>query len=351
MKLLKYFSIGMIFFLFGCEEADIEISKFDSDVLFISTRFENRPGWNLMKMNENGDLQTKITELTVRCTRPVISHSGGNILFVHLTDDGEYELYSVDTDGTNQTLIDSAERYCGSASWSFNDSKIVYSKNRNAGTDKKDIILYDISSESKHTLTNSGNNYSAVFTSNNKIMYCHSTNTQSCGIYIMDMEGNNKQKLISNACNPVLSPNGAQIAYHSTIDDGSTQIFIANKDGKNQKQLTSSTSPRTWPGWPPDGNHDPNWTPNGKRIVYVSWGDGDPEIHIMDSDGTNKNKLTNTDKRDENPFVTKNGKYILFSSSRNIDMNSEIYIMDIYGNNQRSLTNYKYSDNFPVEIK
>lgn len=351
MKLYKYILIVLVPLLFGCEEEEYQISGFDSDILFISRRIENSGQWNLMTMNPDGTGQSKLTNLTVRCSRPVISNTGDKVLFVHYTDSGKYELYSINSDGTNQTLIDSANRYCGSASWSYDDSKIVYSKNRSPDSDNKDLILYDLLTHTKDTLTESGNNFCAAFTPDGKIVYCHETEPQSCDIYKMDMHGSNNHKLISNACKPVLSPNGNKIAYHSTIENGSTQIFVADSDGTNRQQLTSSISPQTWPGWPPDGNHDPNWTPDSRKIVYVSWGDGDPEIHIMNSDGSNKRKLTDTDERDEHPVVFQSGKYILFSSNRNMDMKSEIYIMDIHGNHKKSLTNYKKSDTFPVEMK
>ena len=166
----------------------------------------------------------------------------------------------------------------------------------------------------------------------------------------MDYSGENKHLIIQNANNPIFSPSGDEIVYQSAIDNGSSQLFTANCDGSNQKQLTSTYSPKIWPGWAPDGNIEPTWTPDGKKIVYVSWEDEDPEIMIMNSDGSEKRKLTNTDKRDENPIVTNDGKFIIFTSNRNLEMNSEIYIMDIDGKHQESLTKYNNSDIYPIEI-
>lgn len=352
MKPFKFIiTIILITLAFGCEKDDYYFSQFDSKILFISRRIENSAQWNLMSMNNDGTEQTQITDLTVRCERPVISHSGNKVLFVHYTDKYVYELYVINIDGTNLTLIDSAKRYCGSADWAFGDSKIIYSKNRHNDTDDKDLILYDFTTNVKDTLTTSGDNFSATFTPHNKIAFCHQVNLQSCDIYLMDIDGADKQLIISNACNPVYSPDGSRIAYQSSIENGSSQIFLANSDGSNQQQLTSTYSPRIWPGWPPDGNIDPRWTPDGKKIVYVSWEDEYPEIHIMNSDGSNKIKLTDTDKRDEYPIVTKNGRHILFSSKRNMDMKTEIYIMDINGKNQKPLTNYYGSDIYPLEIQ
>jgi TolB protein len=350
-KLQFTFAIIFLTLIIGCDQDGDNFPRRNAKILFISQRIENSAEWNLFSMNNDGTDQRKIIDLEVRCEKPVVSHSMKIVLFVHYTEDFFYELYSVRIDGTNLTLIDRANRYCGSADWSFDDTKIIYSKSRNEITDDKDLILLDIATGNKTGLTTLGNNKLGKFSRNNQIAYCHQPDGASSDIYLTNMDGSNNHKIITNASSPVWSPDGKKIAYQSPMDNGSSQIFVANSDGTNQKQLTTTFSSRIWPGWAPDGNYDPKWTPDSKRIVYVSWEDEDPEIHIMNADGSNKVKLTNTDKRDEHPEITADGKYILFSSNRNMEMDAEIFVMNIDGKNQKPLTNYKGSDIFPVEIK
>lgn len=352
---MKTFKHLILFYLtvliIGCDEHDFNFSETDSKIAFLSRRTENSADWSLMIMNNDGSEQKEITNIKVRCERPVISNSGKTILFVHYSEYFFYELYSIDIDGSYLSLIDKANRYCGSPCWSKDDSKIIYSINRNESTDEKDIVLYDFFTKEKQTLTSDGNNSSAKFSNSNKIIYCHQKNAQFHDIYAMDDNGNNKQLIIQNANNPTLSPSGSRIVYQSAIENGSSQIFTANSDGSNQNQLTSTYSTKVWPGYAPDGNVEPTWTPDENKIVFVSWEDEDPEIMIMNSDGSNKTKLTSTYKRDENPTVTSDGDFILFTSNRNLEMDSEIFIMDINGKHQESLTNYNNSDIYPIEIK
>jgi TolB protein len=114
---------------------------------------------------------------------------------------------------------------------------------------------------------------------------------------------------------------------------------VANSDGSNQKQLTTTISPHRWPGpWAADGNGSPQWTPDGRKIVYVSWENGPPEIFIMNVDGSNKTRLTTAEFRDESPEITPDGKHILFNSRRENMMNGGIFIMTLDGKNERLLS-------------
>src|SRR6266536_2222740 len=64
-----------------------------------------------------------------------------------------------------------------------------------------------------------------------------------------------------------------------------------------------------------DGLHGMSWTPDGK-IVYVSRASGNPEIWIMNADGTNNKQLTFDVSRKGEPSVSPDGRYIVFTSTR-----------------------------------
>jgi TolB protein len=62
-----------------------------------------------------------------------------------------------------------------------------------------------------------------------------------------------------------------------------------NSDGSNLVQLTDGNS------WDDDV---PRWSPDGKKIAFDSWRDGNSEIYIMDPDGSNQMNLTDNDSWD-----------------------------------------------------
>jgi Tol biopolymer transport system component len=334
----------------NCEELDFISQKTDSKIIFISRRIQNSAEWNLFIMNTDGSRQVKLTELTVRCEKVNVSHSGNSVLFVHYSADNYYELYSINIDGTNLNLIDKANRYCGSPDWSTDDSKILYSKSRNENTDEKDLILLDVTTKIKQTLTDVDNNILGRFTKDNKIAYWRQNNTAN-DIYLMDADGSNKQKIIPNASYPVWSPGGKRIAYISKGEINSPQIFISCLDGSNAKQLTSTFLRCPDSGFPNFGNDNPQWTPDGKKIVYESYvNDGLPEIYIMNSDGSDQQRLTDTDRRNENPIVSADRNFIYFTSNRDLSYGFDIFAMGIDGKNQNHLSSYSGDDAFPVNV-
>ncbi len=57
-------------------------------------------------------------------------------------------------------------------------------------------------------------------------------------------------------------------------------------DGRNVERLTE-------PG--PASDEHPAWSPDGGKIAFVSWEGDDPtEMYVMEADGSNVKKLTNT---------------------------------------------------------
>lgn len=77
------------------------------------------------------------------------------------------------------------------------------------------------------------------------------------------------------------------------------------------------------------------WTPDG-RIVYSSAASGNPDIWIMNADGTNQKQLTMDARGDFLPSVTPDGRYIVFVSERAGPAN--VWRMNIDGGNPVRLT-------------
>lgn len=292
---------------------------------------ENSSAWSVCIMDKDGNNMRKIVDKSFGFPIPIRSHSGTQLLFLM---DG---LYFVGTDGTGLTLIEGAN---GNADWSPDDKQIAYIKYSGDGRETSELFIYNIADKTHIRLSSNERDKGCVkfLPNGKKIAYCV-RDGNSVNINTIDVDGKNNQLLIQNGHSPIWSPKGDKIAYLSCGIDGSSQIFVANADGSNQKQLTSTVSPK-WldTGFPRDGNEDPQWTPDGKKIVYVSWENEKPEIFIMNADGSGQTRLTKAEYRDEYPEVTPDGNYILFTSRRSDMMNGGICLMKLDGSNQKVIS-------------
>ncbi|RKU08105.1 hypothetical protein C6503_23260 [Candidatus Poribacteria bacterium] len=74
------------------------------------------------------------------------------------------------------------------------------------------------------------------------------------------------------------------------------------------------------------------------------------DIYVMNDDGSNLRKITNTPEGEGNPKWSPDGKYIAFTRDRpphNGRQVVNIFMMDADGSNERRLTNHHALDNYP----
>ena len=126
---------------------------------------------------------------------------------------------------------------------------------------------------------------------------------------------------------PSWSPDGTRIVFTS-FRDGNSEIYVMNTDGSDQARLTNDRSQ----------DYEPSWSPDGTRIVFASFRDGNSsEICVMNADGSRQTNLTNDEASDTKPSWSPDGTTIAFRSNR--DGNDEIYVMNADGSYQARMTN------------
>lgn len=351
----KYIAVAFVI-LSSCKKdvaLDMTPIAAKGEILFISRRIPNSADWQMFLMNADGTNQRAVSNSIVHCSPPTLSNNGAKIAFTSYDNNYYYYLYIIDIDGQNQKLLSKAKQFCGSPVWSPDDNRIAFVKNDNNVGGTYDIYSIQTDGSNEMRLTNQNDNFSPQFSSDNTSIIFSSSNNNTTGIYKMDIDGGNKQLLTpknKSFGDPRISPNGNKILITSNDRNGS-QIFVMNSDGSNLKQITFTVSSKYLDtGFPRDGNGNPVWSPNGDKLAYVSYENGSPDIFIINSNGTGNKRLTDTPLRDENPVWTKDGNYILFSSNRNPNVAAQIYIMRIEGQLQTPLTNYSGDNIYPIFV-
>lgn len=163
--------------------------------------------------------------------------------------------------------------------------------------------------------------------------------------YINENETTGKEIRITDrtdsvAYEPTFSPDGQWIVFesHKLDEEGNGVITKYKLDG------TSGYINLTPLG---ENNKQPNWSPTGNKILYQKEENNQWEIWIMNTDGTNKTKITNFEGSKTDATFTHDGKYIIFSFENEQTKLANIYKSSVTGGNQTRLTNYDGYDGAP----
>lgn len=156
-------------------------------------------------------------------------------------------------------------------------------------------------------------------------------------VYVMRVDGSNETRLTDNPSDnayPRWSPDGQRLLFYS-FREGNAEVYVMNVDGKQVRNLTQN----------PGQDFDAVWSPDGTQIVFTSLRDNNREIYVMNADGSGQTNLTNNGAEDAYAAWSPDSTRIVFQSNR--DGNEELYLMNRDGSDLTRLTNAASYDGFP----
>ncbi len=211
------------------------------------------------------------------------------------------------------------------------------------------------------------------------------TGSGSAQLYLMDADGGNPRQLTFSHEGaggsvvddyPHWSPDGRRIAFQRTVLRPGTgpdaDIWVIDTATGEERQLTDT--PDAWDSTPdftadgrgvlfesdrsgefdihridvdtgdivplaraPGRDLEAKTSPDGQRIAFASERGGNYDIYTMAADGADVRQLTTDAAADRCPHWSPDGTRIAFYSSR--DGNQEIYVMNADGSGQTRITN------------
>lgn len=151
-------------------------------------------------------------------------------------------------------------------------------------------------------------------------------------IFAIQPDGSNLQRVTNfgDSFFPSWSPGGDRVVFDTSYRDenGAHVIWLMDPDGDNLKDI-SQHGVGEW--------RDPDWSPDGRGIVYLRFLDGvfGEEVFIMDSTGANAVRLTDNERNDRSPAWSPNGEWIAWAPIT--DNGSEIWVMQANGTRKQKL--------------
>lgn len=317
---------------------------------------------------------------------PVVSSDGLKVAFTS-DQDGDFDIYTINADGTGLFKVTNNQVNDTAPSISGNGGKIAYQSEQGSDSD-----IYIINSDGTRRVQLTQNTAEDVEPSISAdglwIAYVStddpfgSNPEKDQEIFLVKADESIRRQLTQNNypdSSPTVSSDGSQIAFQSRVG-AFFGIWIVNSDGTGLRQVTTNEGDNISPSISADGgriafnfcgpatasipivpaaiqpfqdfqcppipfevmvinsdgsglrqlsstggdNYSPAISGDGNWVAYVSTGDGDREIMRAKADGTVLVQITNNTIFDVDPSIDYTGENIVFAS--NLDGDFEIFL-------------------------
>jgi len=179
--------------------------------------------------------------------------------------------------------------------------------------------------------------FRGTFSPNGELIAVAAAKQDFADIYLIKLDGTIVKRIISGGMNtdPEFSPTGEHLIFVSNRD-GDEELYLFDMNELTTEKLTDNTTE----------DFSPSFSPDGQEIVFLSYRDDGWEIYKMNLTDKKISRLTRNKYWDGFPKFSPDGEWIIFSSKR--DKSEDIYIMTKDGRNEKVLFAGPSDDNDPL---
>jgi Tol biopolymer transport system component len=236
---------------------------------------------------------------------PAFSPDGKTLAFIRSGSLSSEDVYLISIGGGNLRRLTANDGRIHSLAWTAGGREIVFSSNRGGPFSLWRVAVSGGTPEWVEAIGQ--NAYSpAISRQGNRLAY--NVSFLDSNIWRLDRSGS-PAKLISSTRqdhSPQFSPDGRRIVFVSDRS-GSDEIWVCESDGSHPVQLTFFDGPV---------NGTPRWSPDSRQIVFDARPAGNADIYVISAEGGKPHPLTQELAHDVMPSWSRDGSSIYFCSNR-----------------------------------
>ena len=238
---------------------------------------------------------------------------GDAIVFVS-TRDGEYALFGMNADGSDQGRLTEERgdpataaglQFQTDPAWSPDGKQIAFASAREGSFD---IYVMNADGSDTRRLTTSNANEQGPTWSPDGSQIAFSRSSEGGRVWVMDADGGGEHRLtdeLAEEGEPAWSPDGRWIAYTRRAAAGDArEIWVARPDGAGRHGVTSLRAQ----------SYGPAWSPDSTQLVFsANAGSATFDLYVIGADGTGLRRPVRSATDAFEPAWSPDGSEIAFS--------------------------------------
>jgi Tol biopolymer transport system component len=258
---------------------------------------------------------------------------GGPAIVVSAAPDGNWDLYLLpDGDASNRVALTNTPRYQERfPQLSPIGSRLVYGLLQPGGS--HDLYLMELDGtrpvSNDLLLTGPGDLTDTSWSPDGtRLLVRSGVEGEGSRIFLLELATRSLRPFLDNASNPEWSPDGSRVVYVSYRQEapGNADIFVVEADGSDPQAVVDT-------GY---DDYFPSWSPEGSKIAFTSRTNrGDQDVFVVDVSGRHLRNLTADSSASEETYRWTPGGRILFLSDRSRTGGTFLYFMDPDGSDVR----------------